>query len=81
MERIILASASPRRHQLLAWAEIPFDVMVRETEEVYPAGLSVDDIPIHIARMKAITVQQELDRKSTRLNSSHSSVSRMPSSA
>ena len=27
MEKIILASASPRRHQLLRWAEIEFDVI------------------------------------------------------
>ncbi len=60
MERIILASASPRRHQLLSWAEIPFDVMVRETEETFPPALPVEDVPIYIARNKAIAVQQEL---------------------
>lgn len=60
MERIILASASPRRHQLLTWAEIPFDVMVRETDETFPPGLSVQDVPVFIARTKAITVQKEL---------------------
>jgi len=60
MERIILASASPRRHQLLTWAEIPFDVIVRETEELYPPELSVEEVPVHIARNKAIAVQHEL---------------------
>ena len=60
MERIILASASPRRYQLLTWAEIPFDVMVRETEETFPSALSIDDVPVYIARNKAIAVQQEL---------------------
>jgi len=60
MERIILASASPRRHQLLTWAEIPFDVMVRETEEAYPSSLPIDEVPVYIARNKSIAVQQEL---------------------
>jgi len=60
MERIILASASPRRHQLLTWAEIPFDVMVRETEETFPSVLPIDEVPVYIARNKAIAVQQEL---------------------
>ncbi len=30
---IILASQSPRRKQLLEWAEIKFDIMVSETDE------------------------------------------------
>ena len=60
MERIILASASPRRHQLLTWAEIPFDVLVRETEETFPSALPIDEVPVYIARNKAIAVQQEL---------------------
>lgn len=60
MERLILASASPRRHQLLSWAEIPFDVLVRETKEDYPDGLSVEDVPVYIARNKALAVQAEL---------------------
>jgi len=60
MERIILASASPRRHQLLSWAEIPYDVLVRETEENFPPTLPVADVPVYIARNKAIAVQQEL---------------------
>jgi len=60
MERIILASASPRRHQLLTWAEIPFDVLVRETEETFPSALPIDEVPVYIARNKAIAIQQEL---------------------
>jgi septum formation protein len=59
-ERIVLASQSPRRKQLLEWAEIPFDVMVRETDELYPAHLPVTDIPVYIARNKALAIKQEL---------------------
>lgn len=57
MKKIILASQSPRRKQLLQWAEIPFDVVVKETEETFPAGLKVEEAAIHIARQKALAVE------------------------
>jgi len=57
MQKIILASQSPRRKQLLEWAEIPFDVLVIETDETYPAGLPIDEIAIHIARNKALAIK------------------------
>lgn len=60
MERIILASRSPRRKQLLEWAEIPFDVMAKDTDEMYPASLSIDQVPVYIARNKALAVKEEL---------------------
>jgi septum formation protein len=60
MERIVLASQSPRRKQLLEWAEIPFDVIVKETDESYPDGLHTEDIPVFIARNKALAVRREL---------------------
>jgi len=57
MKKIILASGSPRRKQLLEWAEVPFEVVVRETSETFPAGLKVEEVAIHIARKKALAVQ------------------------
>ena len=60
MERIVLASQSPRRKQLLEWAEVPFDVVIKETDELYPADLAVQDVPVYIARNKALAVKQEL---------------------
>lgn len=60
MERIILASQSPRRKQLLEWAEVPFDIMVKETEELYPSDLPVEEVPVYIARNKALAVKEEL---------------------
>jgi septum formation protein len=60
MAPIILASQSPRRKQLLEWAEVPFEVVVRETDESYPEGLGMNDVAIHIARNKALAVRQEL---------------------
>lgn len=58
MQSIILASQSPRRKQLLEWAEIPFEIVVKSTDESYPSELEVEDIPIHIARQKAIEVKK-----------------------
>jgi septum formation protein len=60
MDTIVLASQSPRRKELLEWAEIPFDVIVKHTEELYPSDLDVADIPVYIARSKAIAVKKEL---------------------
>ena len=53
---IVLASRSPRRKQLLEWAEIDFDILVRDTDESYPSGLPLEEIPVHIARNKAYSV-------------------------
>jgi len=57
MNKIILASGSPRRKQLLALAEIPFEVKVSETDESFPENLSPAEIAIHIAENKALAVQ------------------------
>mgnify|MGYP000096532935 CR=1 FL=1 len=57
MQKIILASQSPRRKQLLEWAEVPFDILVKETDETYPDNLSITDIAIHIARNKALIIK------------------------
>jgi septum formation protein len=61
MQKIILASQSPRRRQLLEWAEVPFTVVVKETDESWPAGLTTDEVAVHIARNKALAVQHELE--------------------
>src|SRR6516164_7470385 len=60
MERIVLGSQSPRRKQLLEWAEIEFDIIVPQTDESFPPGMSVSELPIHIAREKAKSIQAEL---------------------
>jgi septum formation protein len=57
MAKIILASGSPRRKQLLEWAEVDFEVIVRDTPETYLPGMAVTDVPVHIARNKALAVQ------------------------
>jgi septum formation protein len=55
-KKIILASGSPRRKTLLEWAEVSFDVIVQPTDESYPSELATNDVPVHIARQKAMAV-------------------------
>ena len=57
-DKIILASQSPRRKQLLEWAEITFNIIVSETDESFPPDLSFEEAAIHIARNKALAVEQ-----------------------
>ena len=57
MEKIILASGSPRRKQLLQWAEVAFDIVVSDADESYPSHLSFEETAIYIARNKALAVQ------------------------
>ncbi len=65
MNKIILASQSPRRKQLLEWAEVPFEVVVKETDEHFPPGLTPEEIAVYIARNKALAVQQERSKDET----------------
>lgn len=57
MSSIILASGSPRRKQLLEWAEIAFEVIVSDTDERFPPELDPAEVAVYIARNKALAVQ------------------------
>lgn len=65
MQKIILASQSPRRKQLLEWAEVPFEVLVRETDESFPPELTPAEAATHIARNKALAVKDIVETGST----------------
>jgi len=60
-KKIVLASQSPRRKQLLEWAEVDFDVLVKTTDESFPANMPVEEVPVHIARNKAIALLTDAD--------------------
>ncbi len=60
MQDIILASQSPRRKMLLEWAEVPFEIIVKPTEETFPADLPIAEVPIYIAREKAKAVKEHV---------------------
>lgn len=56
---LILASQSPRRKQLLEWAELSFRIQVEHSDEFYPPGMEIEEIPVHIARNKALAVAEK----------------------
>jgi septum formation protein len=56
MAKYVLASQSPRRKQLLEWAEIDFEIIVHPTDESYPENLTPEQVAIHIAQEKARAV-------------------------
>jgi septum formation protein len=61
MKKIILASQSPRRKMLLEWAEISFEVRVKETDENYPSQTEIEDVPVVIAKNKALAIERKED--------------------
>jgi septum formation protein len=60
MAHFILASQSPRRKSLLEWAELPFEIIVSDSEENYPASMSIGQVPAFIAQHKAMAVQEKI---------------------
>src|SRR2546422_9572243 len=53
---LVLASASPRRRQLLAWLGVPYDVLPAEVDEAPLPHEVADDLVLRLARAKAAAV-------------------------
>ena len=58
--RVVLASKSPRRQALLREIVPNFEIMLRDTEETYPASLQGAQIVEHLAQLKASAFVGEL---------------------
>jgi len=58
--RIILASRSPRRKELLSQLGIKFEIVIRDYNETYPPDLSRQEIAIFLAREKASSFRDTL---------------------
>jgi septum formation protein len=58
MPSFILASQSPRRKTLLEWAEIPFEIIISDIDESYPTHLAIEEVPVYIAKNKALAVKE-----------------------
>ncbi len=57
--KIILASNSPRRRELLSGLDIPFEVKtLPDVDESYPATLWKEEIPVYLSRLKATAYQE-----------------------
>ncbi|MCG6188833.1 Maf family nucleotide pyrophosphatase [Maribellus maritimus] len=59
----ILASKSPRRQQLLNSLGIDFKVQLKEVEEKFPDDLTMEEIPVYLAKLKATPFLAELKEK------------------
>ena len=51
--KIILASKSPRRQELLRQMDIDFRIVLKEVDESYPEHLSPEEVAVYIAEKKA----------------------------
>ncbi len=58
--KIILASKSPRRRELLGGLDLPFEVVIHEVDEIFPDDLPMEQIPIYLAILKAEPFYNEL---------------------
>ncbi|MCU0461170.1 MAG: Maf family nucleotide pyrophosphatase [Bacteroidales bacterium] len=58
--RIILASRSPRRQQLLRELGLKFDVVVRDFNETYPDSLRAEEIAEYLSSIKAENFRGEI---------------------
>lgn len=58
----ILASKSPRRQELLKSLGIDFSIQLKEVNEVYPANLPKEEIPVYLAELKAQPFKNELTK-------------------
>jgi septum formation protein len=58
--RIILASQSPRRQQMMRELGLKFDVVIKDYTETYPEGLDGRSIAEYISHQKAISFRGEL---------------------
>ena len=52
-KKIILASGSPRRQDLLKGLDIPFTIQTKEVDEIYPDNLQEGEITEYLAKLKA----------------------------
>lgn len=61
--RLILASQSPRRKQLLSELGLRFDIVVKDYNESYPEYLKGEEIALFLARSKADCFRDEIKDK------------------
>ena len=59
--KLILASGSPRRKQFLMDMGLPFEILKKEVEEIYPDQLKGKEISEYLAKLKAKPFQDSLN--------------------
>ena len=58
--KLILASASPRRQQLMKDVGFTFEVRLRDVEEKYPKEIDLKKVPEYLSKVKAEAFREEL---------------------
>jgi septum formation protein len=58
--KLILASGSPRRHELLKSLDIDFEIKVKNVEEIYPQELQREHITNFLSELKANAFENEI---------------------
>lgn len=61
-KKIILASKSPRRQELIKGLELPFEVRTYEVDETFPGTLKAGDIALYLAEKKAVAYPDPISR-------------------
>ena len=59
--RVMLASQSPRRRQLLGMIIPSFERVNIDADEVYPSSLSAIEVPTYLSRLKSESYHRELN--------------------
>ncbi|XZF13843.1 Maf family protein [Chitinophagaceae bacterium MMS25-I14] len=57
MDKIILASQSPRRRQLMEQAGYDFEVVIADVDETNPPGMPGEEVPVFLAKKKAAAIE------------------------
>jgi len=60
MHKIILASQSPRRKQLMEAAELDFEIIIADVDETNPPGMPGEQVPEHLAKKKANAIEHKV---------------------
>lgn len=61
MKRIVLASGSPRRKDILEMLKLPFEVIKSDAEEKVPEGISPEETVKILSELKAEAVAENLE--------------------
>ncbi len=59
--KIALASASPRRQELIRKLGHPFRILHPQVKEIYPPEMDVRDVPLYLAGLKARAVEGQAE--------------------
>ena len=61
MPQIYLASASPRRRELLSQIKLPYQILTREVDETLPPGIPPAEQVLTLSRRKAAAAAEKLN--------------------